>query len=62
MKFQEKSYSPLDGHAYSVNHVEFSPCGRMLASCSLDGTVIIWNTEVMHTIQLIVEIEEFESL
>ncbi|XP_017753364.1 PREDICTED: WD repeat, SAM and U-box domain-containing protein 1-like isoform X2 [Eufriesea mexicana] len=45
MKFHEKSYSPLDGHAYSVNHVEFSPCGRMLASCSLDGTVIIWNTE-----------------
>ncbi|XP_050590838.1 WD repeat, SAM and U-box domain-containing protein 1-like isoform X2 [Bombus affinis] len=44
-KFQEKSYSPLDGHKYSINHVEFSPCGRMLASCSLDGTVIIWNTE-----------------
>ncbi|CAL7950830.1 unnamed protein product [Xylocopa violacea] len=45
MKFQEKSYSPLDGHKYSINHVEFSPCGHMLASCSLDGTVIIWNTE-----------------
>ncbi|XP_033185923.2 WD repeat, SAM and U-box domain-containing protein 1 isoform X1 [Bombus vancouverensis nearcticus] len=44
-KFQEKSYSPLDGHKYSINHVEFSPCGRMLASCSLDGTVIIWDTE-----------------
>lgn len=47
MKFQEKSYSPLDGHKYSINHVEFSPCGRMLASCSLDGTVVIWNTEVI---------------
>lgn len=45
MKFQEKSYSPLDGHKYSINHVEFSPCGGMLASCSLDGTVVIWNTE-----------------
>ncbi|CAK9819292.1 WD repeat, SAM and U-box domain-containing protein 1 [Anthophora quadrimaculata] len=45
IKFQEKSYSPLDGHKYSINHVEFSPCGSMLASCSLDGTAIIWNTE-----------------
>lgn len=45
MKFQEKPYSPLDGHKYSINHVEFSPCGRMLASCSLDGSVIIWNIE-----------------
>ena len=47
MKFQEKPYSPLDGHKYSINHVEFSPCGRMLASCSLDGSVIIWDIEVM---------------
>ncbi|XP_076226108.1 WD repeat, SAM and U-box domain-containing protein 1 isoform X2 [Nomia melanderi] len=45
VNFQEKSYSPLDGHKYSINHVEFSPCGSMLASCSLDGTAIIWNTE-----------------
>ncbi|XP_053982976.1 WD repeat, SAM and U-box domain-containing protein 1-like isoform X1 [Hylaeus volcanicus] len=45
MKFQEKPYSPLDGHTYSINYVEFSPCGGMLASCSLDGTAIIWNTE-----------------
>ncbi|XP_076180515.1 WD repeat, SAM and U-box domain-containing protein 1 isoform X2 [Ptiloglossa arizonensis] len=45
MSFQEKFYSPLDGHTYSINYVEFSPCGNMLASCSLDGTAIIWNTE-----------------
>ncbi|XP_043263892.1 WD repeat, SAM and U-box domain-containing protein 1-like [Colletes gigas] len=45
MTFQEKPYSPLDGHTYSINYVEFSPCGSMLASCSLDGTAIIWNTE-----------------
>uniref|UniRef100_A0A0C9RPS9 WDSUB1_0 protein n=1 Tax=Fopius arisanus TaxID=64838 RepID=A0A0C9RPS9_9HYME len=45
IKFIEKGYSPIDGHKYSINHVEFSPCGSMLASCSLDGTTIIWNTE-----------------
>ncbi|XP_017788766.1 PREDICTED: WD repeat, SAM and U-box domain-containing protein 1-like [Habropoda laboriosa] len=45
MKFREKSYSPLDGHKYGINHVEFSPCGTMLASCSSDGTAIVWNTE-----------------
>jgi len=46
IKIQEKSFSPLDAHTYSVNYVEFSPCGSMLASCSLDGTTLIWNTEV----------------
>ncbi|XP_023289157.1 WD repeat, SAM and U-box domain-containing protein 1 [Orussus abietinus] len=45
IRFNEKSFSPLDGHKYSVNFVEFSPCGRMLVSCSLDGTAIIWDTE-----------------
>jgi WD40 repeat protein len=47
IKIQEKSFSPLDTHTYSVNYVEFSPCGSMLASCSLDGTTLIWNTEVI---------------
>lgn len=46
LKFLDKSFSPIDGHKYSVNYVEFSPCGTMLASCSLDGTTMIWCTEV----------------
>ncbi|XP_057328028.1 WD repeat, SAM and U-box domain-containing protein 1-like isoform X2 [Microplitis mediator] len=45
LKFVDKSFSPIDGHKYSVNYVEFSPCGSMLASCSLDGTTMIWCTE-----------------
>lgn len=39
------SYSPLDGHKYSVNYVEFSPSGMMLASCSMDGSTMVWNVE-----------------
>lgn len=46
IKIQEKPFGPLDAHTYSVNCVEFSPCGSMLASCSLDGTTLVWNTEV----------------
>ncbi|XP_043472467.1 WD repeat, SAM and U-box domain-containing protein 1-like isoform X1 [Leptopilina heterotoma] len=42
----EKSFSPLRGHKYTIHHLEFSPCGTMLASSSLDGTTIIWDTEV----------------
>ncbi|XP_033208709.1 WD repeat, SAM and U-box domain-containing protein 1-like isoform X2 [Belonocnema kinseyi] len=45
VSISEKSFSPLEGHKYSVHHVEFSPCGTMLASCSLDGTTVIWDTE-----------------
>lgn len=44
--FQEMNYNPLDGHKYSVNYVEFSPCGTKLASCSMDGTTVIWDVEV----------------
>ncbi|KAH0553602.1 hypothetical protein KQX54_002629 [Cotesia glomerata] len=45
LKFVEKPFSPIDGHKYSVNYIEFSPCGTMLASCSLDGTTMLWCTE-----------------
>ncbi|XP_011497055.1 PREDICTED: WD repeat, SAM and U-box domain-containing protein 1-like [Ceratosolen solmsi marchali] len=43
--FQEMNYNPLAGHKYSVNYVEYSPCGTKLASCSMDGTTIIWDVE-----------------
>ncbi|XP_023246958.1 WD repeat, SAM and U-box domain-containing protein 1-like [Copidosoma floridanum] len=43
--FQEMSYNPLDGHKYSVNYVEFSPCGTKVASCSMDGNTVIWDVE-----------------
>ncbi|GJQ86807.1 hypothetical protein Trydic_g5595 [Trypoxylus dichotomus] len=40
---EEIESSPLDGHSYSVNHVEFSKDGSLLASSSLDGWTLIWN-------------------
>lgn len=40
---EELAFSPLEGHTYAVNHVEFSRNGDMLASCSLDGSTIIWD-------------------
>lgn len=40
---EETNSSPLDGHTYCVNHVEFSMDGSKLATCSLDGCTIIWN-------------------
>lgn len=43
---EETCASPLDGHTYSVNHVEFSKDGNSLATCSLDGCTIVWNPTV----------------
>ncbi|KAF5304695.1 hypothetical protein FQA39_LY09472 [Lamprigera yunnana] len=40
---EETSSSPLDAHTYSVNHVEFSKDGTQIATCSLDGSTIIWD-------------------
>lgn len=40
---EELSNSPLEGHTYAINHVEFSKDGSKLASSSLDGCTFIWN-------------------
>lgn len=33
----------LCGHTVDVMHLDWSPDGRYLASCSLDHTIIVWN-------------------
>ncbi|XP_048523830.1 WD repeat, SAM and U-box domain-containing protein 1 isoform X3 [Dendroctonus ponderosae] len=42
---EELGNSPLEGHTYAINHVEFSKNGDKLASSSLDGCTFIWNTQ-----------------
>lgn len=44
-QYKEISFSPFLGHTYGVNCVCFSPFGTVIASCSTDGTVILWNAE-----------------
>lgn len=45
---EEVNCSPLEGHTYAINHVEFSKDGSKLASSSLDGCTFIWNPLVSH--------------
>ncbi|XP_028941465.1 WD repeat, SAM and U-box domain-containing protein 1 isoform X4 [Antrostomus carolinensis] len=42
--FTELPYSPLKGHTYAVHCCCFSPSGHVLASCSTDGTTMVWST------------------
>ncbi|XP_042215697.1 WD repeat, SAM and U-box domain-containing protein 1-like isoform X2 [Homarus americanus] len=44
-QFVEVGYSPLLGHTYAVNCVNFSPYGTKLASASTDGSTIIWDVK-----------------
>jgi WD40 repeat protein len=48
-RFEESEISPMEGHRYGVNQVEFSPNGELLASCSLDGSTILWDVGVCIT-------------
>ncbi|XP_053685350.1 WD repeat, SAM and U-box domain-containing protein 1-like [Sabethes cyaneus] len=41
--FCQEPFSPLQGHKYGVTCVRVSPKGAVLASASVDGTVILWN-------------------
>ncbi|EDO63689.1 AGAP005577-PA [Anopheles gambiae str. PEST] len=41
--YREEPFSPLLGHRYGVTSVRVSPKGAVLASASVDGTVILWN-------------------
>ncbi|XP_019060524.1 WD repeat, SAM and U-box domain-containing protein 1 isoform X2 [Fukomys damarensis] len=42
--FTELPYSPLKFHTYAVHCCCFSPSGHILASCSTDGTTVLWST------------------
>ncbi|XP_050306256.1 WD repeat, SAM and U-box domain-containing protein 1-like isoform X2 [Anthonomus grandis grandis] len=42
---EELCNSPLEGHTYAINYVEFSKDGTKLASSSLDGCTFIWNPQ-----------------
>ena len=52
--FSEHPHSPLCGHQYYVHCCTFSPFGTILATCSTDGKLILWDvktgkkTAVMH--------------
>ncbi|KAM8788541.1 WD repeat, SAM and U-box domain-containing protein 1 [Rhynchonycteris naso] len=48
--FTELPYSPLQFHTYAVHCCSFSPSGHILASCSTDGTTVLWNTQNGQTI------------
>ncbi|SPE57143.1 putative Mitogen-activated protein kinase kinase [Verrucomicrobia bacterium] len=37
----------LFGHAHEINGLAFSPDGGTLASCSMDGTIKLWNLQTM---------------
>ncbi|KAM9398073.1 WD repeat, SAM and U-box domain-containing protein 1-like isoform 1-T1 [Salvelinus alpinus] len=43
--FSEVPYSPLSGHGYGVHCCCFSACGQYLASCSTDGSTVVWSTD-----------------
>ena len=38
-----RSLATLEGHSQRVPAVCFSPDGSMLASCSMDGTIVLWD-------------------
>ena len=50
--FEELPFSPLLGHSYYVHWCCFSPFGTILASCSTDGKIILWDTKTGLTLSV----------
>lgn len=48
----------LSGHSNDVLGIAWSPCGNLLASCSVDNTIIIWN---IHSDTIITRLQGHES-
>jgi len=40
----------LFGHSHEINGLAFSPDGSTLASCSMDGTIKLWNLRTMQEV------------
>jgi WD40 repeat protein/tRNA A-37 threonylcarbamoyl transferase component Bud32 len=43
-------FQRLFGHAHEITGLAFSPDGRTLASCSMDGTIKLWNLQTMQEV------------
>ena len=41
--FSELPPSPLQGHSYAIHCCAFAAHGDLLATCSTDGTCVLWN-------------------
>jgi WD40 repeat protein len=45
MRLRDGGRVPLEGHATGLWAAEFSPDGSLVATCSIDGTLKLWNAE-----------------
>lgn len=53
----------LEDHKYSINQLEVSPCGTKIISCSMDGVIMFWDSEVFNDIHFwkpLLHANEFE--
>ncbi|NXX75723.1 WSDU1 protein, partial [Urocolius indicus] len=53
--FTELPYLPLKGHTYAVHCCCFSPSGHVLASCSTDGTAVVWGSGDGHVLAVLLQ-------
>jgi len=43
----------VPAHMYTINHLAFSPCGRYLASCSLDKSIKLWDAGSLELLRVL---------
>jgi len=68
MRLRDGGSPPLEGHKTGLWGGEFSPDGKLIATCSIDGTVKLWDAEskqLLHSIdadQISVDQKALEAL
>ena len=61
MRLRDGERAPLEGHKTGLWGAEFSPDGRLIATCSIDGTIKIWDAATGRLLRTI-EADRIEGL
>ncbi|WP_192821776.1 WD40 repeat domain-containing protein [Rufibacter sp. LB8] len=53
VKNQYQEHTSIIAHLFTINHLVFSPNGRLFATCSMDKSIKVWDTQTFKLLKVI---------